>query len=62
MGALPLAEISFSLKTLGHQGTTLGAQDFLPKFRHEQNRVIGALNKQDFLQYAIMDKGQNLTF
>lgn len=49
MGALPLAEISFSLKTLGHQGTTLGAQDFLSKFRHEQNPVIVALNKKDFL-------------
>jgi HPt (histidine-containing phosphotransfer) domain-containing protein len=28
-GALHLAETSFSLKTLGRQGTTLGAQDFL---------------------------------
>jgi len=45
MGALHLAEISFSLKTLGRQETTLGAQDFLSKFRHEQNRVIDALNK-----------------
>jgi len=38
MGALPIAEISFSLKTLGRQGTTLGAQYLWSKFRHEQNR------------------------
>jgi HPt (histidine-containing phosphotransfer) domain-containing protein len=49
IGALPFAEIRFSLKTLGHQGTTLGAKDFLSKFRPEQNRVIEALNKKDFL-------------
>jgi len=49
MRALSLAEISFSLKTLERQGATLGAQDYLSKFRHEQNRVIEALNKKDFL-------------
>ncbi len=49
MGAPPIAEISFTLKTLGPQGTTLGAQDFLPKFRCEQYRVIEVFNKKDVL-------------
>ena len=62
MRALHLAEISFSLKTLGRQETTLGAQDFLSKFRHEQNRVIDAQKKIRPPTWAIIVKSQNLTY
>jgi HPt (histidine-containing phosphotransfer) domain-containing protein len=50
MGARHLAKISFSLKTLGRQGTTLGVQDFFLNFG--MNRIessVLTINKTSYL-------------
>jgi len=50
MGARHLAEISFSLKILGRQGTTLGTQDFFLNFG--MNRIESSMltkNKTSYL-------------